>query len=284
MTRSFTREIAPALVDEIAIVVAALIDAKADVMPGAPLGGGQWLAEIQFDGNATGTCTVAFDAPSAAAVTSLIMGIDGEVPSEAVIDTFRELCNQAIGSLSLKPVARGALLKLGTLAPAPDLMPGNDWAVYAVNATKLVTPVMVTVWGDLKLAPGVPTTLPKAPKTVSTTPKPAAEPPPPPKPAPPAPPAKGNATQSSDERFDVILDIDLPLTVRFGRTEMPLKSLSRMGPGSLIDLGRSPDDPVEILVSNRVVARGEVVIVSGNYGIRILDVVSPRDRARSLEE
>jgi flagellar motor switch protein FliN/FliY len=65
---------------------------------------------------------------------------------------------------------------------------------------------------------------------------------------------------------------------------MPLKSLTRIGPGSLIDLGRSPDDPVEILVSNRVVARGEVVIVSGNYGIRILDVVSPRDRARTLED
>jgi flagellar motor switch protein FliN/FliY len=71
--------------------------------------------------------------------------------------------------------------------------------------------------------------------------------------------------------------------VRFGRTELPLKTLTRLSPGSVIDLGRSPDDPVEVLVSNRVVARGEVVIVSGSYGIRILDVVSQRERVRSME-
>jgi len=88
---------------------------------------------------------------------------------------------------------------------------------------------------------------------------------------------------SPADRIDVILDIDLPLIVRFGRTELPLRTLARMGPGSLIDLGRSADDPVEVLVSNRVVARGEVVIVGGNYGVRILDVVSPKERIRSME-
>jgi flagellar motor switch protein FliN/FliY len=85
------------------------------------------------------------------------------------------------------------------------------------------------------------------------------------------------------DRFDVILDIELPLVVRFGRTEMSLRSLTKIGPGSLIDLGRSADDPVELLVSNRVVARGEVVVVGGNYGVRVLDVVSPRHRARAME-
>jgi flagellar motor switch protein FliN/FliY len=83
--------------------------------------------------------------------------------------------------------------------------------------------------------------------------------------------------------LDVILDIDLPLVVRFGRTELPLKALTALGPGSVIDLGRSPEEPVDILISDRVVARGEVVIVSGHYGVRVRDVVSPAERARSLE-
>lgn len=83
--------------------------------------------------------------------------------------------------------------------------------------------------------------------------------------------------------LDVIMDIDLPLVVRFGRTELPLRTLTMLGPGSVIDLGRSPDEPVEILISNRVVARGEVLIMSGNYGVRIQEVVSPAERARSLE-
>lgn len=85
------------------------------------------------------------------------------------------------------------------------------------------------------------------------------------------------------DRLDVIMDIDLPVVVRFGRTDLSLGVLTRLGPGSVIDLGRAPDDPVDILVSNRVIARGEVVVVGGNYGVRVLDVVSPAERLRSVE-
>ena len=100
-------------------------------------------------------------------------------------------------------------------------------------------------------------------------------------------PEDAQATQATHQvdqsRIDVILDIDLPVVVRFGRTDLPLRTLTRLGPGSVIDLGRSPDEPVELMVSNRVVARGEVVIVGGNYGIRILDVVSPSERMPWVE-
>ena len=84
-------------------------------------------------------------------------------------------------------------------------------------------------------------------------------------------------------RLDVLLDIDLPLVVRFGCTQMPLKVLSRLGPGSVIDLSRAPDDPVEMLVGDRVVAHGEVVVVSGSYGIRILDVVGESQPGEGVE-
>jgi flagellar motor switch protein FliN/FliY len=65
---------------------------------------------------------------------------------------------------------------------------------------------------------------------------------------------------------------------------MPLRLIAALGPGSVIDLGRSPDDPVDVLVSNQLVARGEVVIVGGNYGVRITDVINPGNGARSVEE
>lgn len=106
-------------------------------------------------------------------------------------------------------------------------------------------------------------------------------------PMPPTPPKEmaggGGAAVPSNARLDVILDIDLPLVVRFGRTEMQLKALTQLGPGSVIDLGRSPHEPVDVLVSGRVVARGEVVVVGGNYGIRILDVLSPTERMPGME-
>ena len=95
--------------------------------------------------------------------------------------------------------------------------------------------------------------------------------------------AAATPPQIDPSRIDVILDIDLPVVVRFGRTDLPLRTLTRLGPGSVIDLGRSPDEPVELMVSNRVVARGEVVIVGGNYGIRIIDVVSPSERMAWME-
>ena len=270
MTRSFTREIGAGLAEDLAIVVGALINAQAKVGAGAPMGGAQWQAEVAVNGGATGSLTIAFDAASATAITALIMGLEGEVPTEAVIDTFRELCSQALSALSLKPTAKGANLKLKGLSAVAELEPGDEWAVYAIGGENVAVPLTVTIWGDVQpAAAAAPEPAPARPQAV---------------PAPPRPAPRAAAAQVPGERIDVILDIDLPLTVRFGRTELPLKALTRIGPGSLIDLGRSPDDPIEILVSNRVVARGEVVIVSGNYGIRILDVVSPRDRTRSLEE
>ncbi|HQZ37920.1 MAG TPA: FliM/FliN family flagellar motor switch protein [Vicinamibacterales bacterium] len=82
------------------------------------------------------------------------------------------------------------------------------------------------------------------------------------------------------ENLDVVLDIDLPLVVRFARTTMSIRSLSTLGPGSIVDMERSPDDPVQILVGDRVIARGEVVVVGGNYGVRITDLTSPAERVR----
>ena len=88
------------------------------------------------------------------------------------------------------------------------------------------------------------------------------------------------AEQHAAGRIGVILGIDLPVVVRFGRTELPIRTLSKLGPGSVIELGRSPDDPVDVLVGDRVVARGEVVIVGGNYGVRILEVITNPFRER----
>jgi flagellar motor switch protein FliN/FliY len=83
--------------------------------------------------------------------------------------------------------------------------------------------------------------------------------------------------------FDLVLDVELPLLVRFGRAVLTLKTLAGLGPGSIVDVGRSPDDPVELVVSDKVIAYGEVVIVDGSYGLRITSLVSRPDRLLGLE-
>ena len=87
----------------------------------------------------------------------------------------------------------------------------------------------------------------------------------------------------ASDTLEAVLDMELPLVVRFARTVMSLKTLSGLGPGSIVDMERSPDEPVLMLIGDRVIARGEVVVVGGHYGVRVTDLVSSAERARALE-
>jgi flagellar motor switch protein FliN len=89
--------------------------------------------------------------------------------------------------------------------------------------------------------------------------------------------------RSTDRRLEAVLDVDLPLIVRFGRAVMPLRQVADLGPGSVVDMGRSPDEPVDLLVGERVIARGEVVIVAGNYGVRITELMGGRESSPEME-
>ena len=78
--------------------------------------------------------------------------------------------------------------------------------------------------------------------------------------------------------LELLMDIELPVTLRFGRTQMSLNDVMDLNTGSVIDFGQGAEEPVEVLVNGRVVARGEAVMVQGNYGVRISQIESRRDR------
>ena len=82
--------------------------------------------------------------------------------------------------------------------------------------------------------------------------------------------------------IDLLLDVELPVSVSFGHSEMQLKDVLKLGAGSVIELDKSVNDPVTIIVNHKPIAKGEVVMVDGNYGVRILEVESTADRIRSL--
>jgi flagellar motor switch protein FliN/FliY len=82
------------------------------------------------------------------------------------------------------------------------------------------------------------------------------------------------ATTPNDARLEAVLDVDLPLIVRFGVTSLPLRTLSSLGSGSVVELNRAPEDPVDLLVGDRVIARGEVVVVDGQYGVRVTELLT----------
>ena len=79
-----------------------------------------------------------------------------------------------------------------------------------------------------------------------------------------------------------LLDVQLPVSIRFGETEMLLEDVIKLGIGSVIELNSAVDDPVELVVNGRCFARGEVVTVDGFYGVRITEITSVGERIKSV--
>lgn len=75
------------------------------------------------------------------------------------------------------------------------------------------------------------------------------------------------------ENLDLLSGVELPVTLCFGRRRLRLREVLELNAGSVVELDRQVEDPVELLLEGRVIARGEVVVVDGNYGLRVLEVV-----------
>ncbi|MBI2877663.1 MAG: flagellar motor switch protein FliN [Candidatus Tectomicrobia bacterium] len=82
--------------------------------------------------------------------------------------------------------------------------------------------------------------------------------------------------------IDFILDIPLHLSVELGRTKILINDLLQLGKGSVIELNRVVGDPVEILINEKPIARGEVVVVNEKFGVRLTDIISPTERVEQL--
>jgi len=94
--------------------------------------------------------------------------------------------------------------------------------------------------------------------------------------------AEKTETKTLQRDIDFLLDIPLEVTVELGRTKMAVRDLLQLGQGSILELDKSAGEPLEILVNNRLVARGEVVVVNERFGIRLTEVISPQERIKQL--
>jgi flagellar motor switch protein FliN/FliY len=83
-------------------------------------------------------------------------------------------------------------------------------------------------------------------------------------------------------RMDLLYDLELDATLQFGSREMPLREVLALGPGDVVELDRHVSEPVDLVVGDRIVARGEVVVASGNFALRITEVATPQLRLESI--
>ncbi len=251
----------PALIGELAAAIDAIGGTTITVAEGGGVAGQGWTLSLVATGALRGTARLTLDPEGVTALLHTVLGADADTSDSAARDLLTELTNQALSSLCLKPAFAGL-----TLSPG---------AIESTAVAPEQTTLFALTFGDHTLQAAATASLEagsEAPAVASASRPPARR-----------AAAGGPTTEVPTSNLEVVLDIELPLSVRFGSTVMSIRALSSIGPGSIVDMGRSPDDPVEVLVCGRPIAKAEVVIVAGNYGVRITDLTSPMERIRAME-
>jgi flagellar motor switch protein FliN len=198
-----------------------------------------------------------FDAAVARALWRHIGGGDESGAADQALETVREMLNQAASSVSAEATSRlGLAVQAKPLAAAAP--PQAGWAVELRFRTA-GQDCAIALAGNAAMAAALASADVQGEETA---PAPHQEPP--------------------ADPLDLIREVSLELAVSFGDTSMPLADILKLSSGAIIELNRSVSDPVEVLVNDSVIARGDVVVVDGNYGVRITEIVSRRDRVRSL--
>ena len=191
-------------------------------------------------------------------------GVDDGDP-ETIRSTYLEIISQALsgvaGALSKRTRRETSCLE-GRTAPPQSLA---DLKAYSFDITlgEQAFPVLALFSKSIEdLQEKAPET--SQPKALAPASQPAAE------------------ETGKPQSIDLLLDVELPVSVSFGRAQLPLKDVIKLTTGSIIELNRSVSEPVEVIVNNCVIARGEVVVVEGNFGVRIRQVISRQERLRTL--
>ena len=252
------RELAQALANRFAGVMQSVVTPDAEALPfdGAVAPG--WLVPCELTGPLTGTWYLAISNEDACKLASRVLMKDAASPDE-IGEALKELTAQALSGIGLEAAFTGMAASVGKPATAP-VTPGAAAGSFACRLDEATT-----LYFGCSFAGGA--TVPARPP-VSASPSVSA--------------AVAPIADKAPDNLELILDIDMPLTVRFGEATVSLEALWKLGPGSLVELSRQPDDPVDVLINGRLVARGEVVVVAGNYGVRVTQVVSADERVRTL--
>jgi len=177
-------------------------------------------------------------------------------------ETYVEILQQSLSELGRSAGRRWGLSLNCTAREATDAPADTEfWLVETTFPDATVPPLLVAVTGTVQ-PPGE--TAPaevKAGNEAGT---------------------QGGVQIPSSRTFDLLMGVELPVSVSFGQVQLPLKEVLKLTAGSIIELNRLVDEPVEVIVNNCVVARGEVVVVEGNYGVRIHQIMSRQERLQSL--
>ncbi len=255
------------------------------------------LVKANYQKGLSGTLIFSLPLKEGTMLVDLMLGGEGAAAEElvgdskdALAETFNQVMGSANQTLSDLAGETFAISNVEILAAAPEAaafqehMGQGTFQDIALATTQdalqttihLLFPDLLLQQLKRKLGFGDPQAQAPAPAPAAQAPAPAAAA----APTRQAPVASGPAMDTGN--LDLLLDIQLPVVVRMGQTEMQMGELLKLTPGSILELNRSADAPVELLVNGKLIAKGEVVVVDGNFAFRITEIDTRAARIRSL--
>jgi len=204
----------------------------------------------------------------AGTLTLKAAGLETVAPSEAK-NTWFEILGQSLSGMARAiggVLGHEVVCEAGSeRAPTPAL---PHWASVSLTFTESLLPPLA-----VGLSPGLVSLIASPPASAAENEETPAET---------AKPPESSPGSARSRTMDLLMEVELPVSISFGKTHLPMKDVLRLTTGSIVELNRTVDDPVEILVNQHLVARGEVVVVDGNYAVRIQEIASRQDRMRSI--
>jgi flagellar motor switch protein FliN len=229
------------------------------------------LLSCRFSKGAAGPGALVLPGATALRVARILLGEAPEsapqAPGPEDEDALRELANQAASGLA---TALGEVLgkSVSFEAPAVEWVAGGGAGLPAW-ADAIGLGMDLAVGGEA--AEGI-LVVPRAAVAQA-----------PPKPIEAAlPPLSESPSRKNGNGMDLLLDISLPVTVELGRTRMMIRDILHLAPGSVLELDKLAGEPVDILVNDKSIARGEVVVIDEAFGVRLTSIVTPSERVASL--
>ncbi len=251
--------------------------------------------ESGFDKGFEGRLHFLIGKKTASRLGALMLGAEGEPEySEEHRDAVTELCNQWMGSLSAAlgksydvPLSasqcetrefnpdKGDFPSKGSVAIEYKLtIKGVDAGIVSLVLSQplvisFTDPTSASAAPSVVEDKGFPSAFPDAPEPENAWMDSAV--------------AKMGSSDKNSPNIQMLMDIGLNVTIELGRTNLSIRRILELGPGSIVEMDRLAGEPVDLLVNDKVVAKGEVVVVDEYFGIRIISLVSPEERIRQLQ-
>ncbi|MDR1911231.1 MAG: flagellar motor switch protein FliY [Helicobacteraceae bacterium] len=239
------------------------------------------VIELDFSGAASGKGRVIIEPRLATALSDMMVGGSGE-SKEAIepddLDATKEIISQIFGALSSSLAAQNEIVKLSIKTERAEFVEtdlielGRFAKSYSFNFTINAIESDLILALDREIAQAIENEAPKESAKIA---------------APSAPSAKEHLsaalTPEEHKNIQLLMDVRLTVRARIGRKQMLLRDVINMDIGSIVELDQLANEPLDILVDNKKIAEGEVVIVDGNFGIQITTIGTKKERLEQLK-